>query len=209
MEQLVSHVFDVLTYLKVKLIKRVVLTGDSGHVVSDAAVFEATSGVGPAISCRLFIDGELNCNADRLHDFVAEAGATFFICTFDKDPVLLTVILRSCPLLVLLPEGEIKASLGVLLLPSELFVLCQLADRGVLDREVAIDNLPVSFCGPVKVQAEWFGVTKRNGVLAQMELGEVVLHIIGGEEVLGDGIVKVIVVFVCPLGRARLRCHEQ
>ena len=67
---------------------------------------------------------------------------------------------------MLLPKLEVETRLGVLLLPTELLILGKFADRAILNRVVAVDDLPVGFCAPVEVKTERFGVTKWHRILA-------------------------------------------
>lgn len=49
-----------------------------------------------------------------------------------------------------------------------------------------VKDFLVSLGAPVEVKTERFGVTKWDSVIAEMEIREVVEHVIGGEEVLRD-----------------------
>ena len=85
---------------------------------------------------------------------------------FNEKAIRLTIILRGDLLSMLLPKGKVETRLGVLLLPTDLLILSKFADRAILNRVVAVDDLPVSFCAPIEVKTERFGVTKWHSILA-------------------------------------------
>lgn len=85
---------------------------------------------------------------------------------FNEKAIRLTIILRGGLFSMLLPKGEVETRLGVLLLPTDLLILSKFADWAILNRVVAVDDLPVSLCAPIEVKTERFGVTKWHSILA-------------------------------------------
>ena len=97
----------------------------------------------------------------------------------------------------------------ILFLPAELGVLRQFTNRHVLHAVVLVDIASIVLSVPIEMHAERFGVTQRHSVFIKAEVGEVVLHGVGGEEIFSDRVNEVAVVLMLPFSITSLRCHQQ
>lgn len=95
---------------------------------------------------------ETDCDANALNHIVSVADTASFDRIFLKDGVRLAVFLVFYLPSELLPEEKVDAIARVALLPTELRVLCILADRYVLYGIVVIENLAIDLCIPAKVK---------------------------------------------------------